>query len=341
VTACSGKCGRPGVGWFDSGQPDLDKRFTWCDECWGDLYNKRMPPTLRADVPPGTYMPFRPEPLTVPQYNSVAATEHKIVTGQRKTVMADAPPAVDTGWFEGIANVTGVRDRQGDVTVPGCFLRTAGDLNAGRVAWALTRTHSDDPVDVVGWIDQARETPEGLWVRGRWAPDAVAQDLRGKVAAGAKLSLSITYLAPGAQPDGMGGRILPEVDVTSVAVTNGPASAGSFIRAGKGAPPLTGARPVPETAPIVDLYADVQQQAEHNHPDRERKAAEDRLLSAASWPPRHFDRETRLALINGAARAKALRLASEDDDGERAGRERWERDNEYSSNLHAWMAAHQ
>jgi hypothetical protein len=318
-------------------------RFTWCDECWLDLQSKRMPPGLIKDLPAGTYVPYVPHPPPVLPHELSSLDgwriEHKIVTGEDKTVMAEAPPAVDTGWFEGIANVTGVRDRQGDVTLPGCFLRTAGDLNAGRVAWALTRTHSDDPVDVVGWIDQAKEIPEGLWVRGRWAPGAVAQDLRGKVAAGARLSLSITYLAPGARPDGMGGRILPEVDVTSIAVTNGPASAGSFIRAGKGAPPLTSPHQVPQTAPIVDLYADVQQQAERNHPDRERKVAEDAMLAAASWPPRTWPRSLRLSVLQGCAEMKAAREAAGDDPDRRA-RERWTAENEYSLSLHSWLAAH-
>jgi HK97 family phage prohead protease len=243
----------------------------------------------------------------------------------------EAPPG--TGTFEGYANRTGVRDRQLDTTLPGSFARTAADLNSGRVAWAVTREHTSDPAEVLGWITQAKETPEGLWVAGTWAPDPVAQQLRAAVAAGAPLSLSITYIARGTQPDGAGGRLLSDIDVTSIAVTNDPANSGSFILGGKGAAPES-----PQSAPIADLYAAIQAESVRRDPDRDRIRRENELLAAVPWPPPGmFDRETSLALIRGATAAKAARLPA--DDGDRIAAERRERDNAYSNGLAAWMAA--
>src|SRR5260370_42021489 len=105
MTACSGKCGRPGAGPADSEgrwSPEEDKRHSWCDECWSDLVvYKRMPPGLAGDLPPGTLLPFRPAPLTVPDLSALPAAriEHKIVTGgEAKTVATiTAGPGADTG----------------------------------------------------------------------------------------------------------------------------------------------------------------------------------------------------------------------------------------------------
>jgi len=346
VTACSGKCGRPGAGPFDSGDPGRDLRYSWCDPCWHDLFNRRLPEGLRKDVPAGTLVPFAAPgpPMTAPELSALRQAEHKIVAGECKTVlMPDAPPVTSMGDFWGIANVTGVRDRQGDTTLPGSFVRTAGDLNAGRVAWAVTRQHTGDPAEVVAWIDQARETEQGLEVHGFWTSDPVAQQLRAKVAAGARLSLSITYLAPGARPDGQGGRILPEVDVTSIAITNDPASPGSYIRAGKSAGALARSWPrPPETVPVVDLYADAQQQAERRNPDRDRARHMASVVSAAGWPPPELTAaigtEAAYGLIMGAAAAKAARVS--EDDGDRIERERWQAANRYSAALSQWMAEH-
>jgi len=64
---CSGKCGREGEGRFDSGgiwPPAVDRRYSWCDQCWRDLLNKRMPAGLAKDLPPGTLLAFSPRPVT-------------------------------------------------------------------------------------------------------------------------------------------------------------------------------------------------------------------------------------------------------------------------------------
>jgi HK97 family phage prohead protease len=223
------------------------------------------------------------------------------------TALAVEAPA-GTGTFEGYANRTGVRDGQLDTTLPGSCVRTAADLNSGRVAWAVAREHTSDPAEVLGWITQAKETEQGLWVAGTWAPNPVAQQLRAAVAAGAPLSLSITYIPRGIQPDGAGGRLLSDIDVTSIAITNDPANSGSFILAGKG-----GAVAVAVAASIADEFASIQAESVRRDPDRDRIRREDELLRSVSWPPPGmFDRKTALSLLEGAAVARARREAEGD-----------------------------
>jgi HK97 family phage prohead protease len=260
--------------------------------------------------------------------------EDKIIHGEAKTTML-AEPTTDVGWFEGIANVTGVRDRQGDLSVPGAFTRTVDDLNAGRVAWTITRQHSGDPFDVVGHVVAAKETAEGLWIRAAWTPDAIAQQFRSAVASGVRLGLSITYVPRGARSDAQGGRLLSDIDVTSIAITNDPASPGSYIRAGKGVPAMAG------LAAAFDRVVTTKQEIAEGSARRERESsqrrAEDAMLAAASWPPPHFPRETRLALIRAGAESKARRELAGDPARARA-QARRDCDNTYSNVLARTMA---
>jgi hypothetical protein len=139
--------------------------------------------------------------------------------------------------------------------------------------------------------------------------------------------LSIDYFPTRSRPDGKGGRLLDEVLIVGGAVTPKPMNPGAIITEGKSGP----------WAPVVDVYADAQAQAERNNPERK---AEDRLLAAVSWPPPGlFDRETSLALIRGAAEAKARREIEGDYERERV-RARRDQANRYSSDLAEWMAAH-
>jgi HK97 family phage prohead protease len=225
---------------------------------------------------------------------------------------AIAPSQVDTGWFEGIANVTGVQDRQLDTTLPGSFERTAADLNAGRVAWAITRQHSSDPADVVGYVTHAEEQPGGLWIRAAWTPDPVAQQLRAAVANGARLGLSITYVPRSVRPDGRGGRLLSDIDVTSIAITNDPANGGAYIRAGKGL--LAAARPASPPAQVVTVEQGIQADRRDDDAGRRRQMA--KVVAAAGWPPPELAAALGVdqahALLVGAAELKARRQVDAD-----------------------------
>ncbi len=158
---------------------------------------------------------------------------------------------------------------------------------------------------------------------------ATAQALRQMVRNGAKLGLSIDYLTDASRPDGKGGRLLDQITVVGGAVTPKPMNPMAVITEGKAGDGAS-------WAPVVDLYADAQRQAELvRTPDQ---IADDRLLAAAQWPPRGmFDRKTALSLIRGAALARAARQP--DDAGDLA-RARWQQANEYSLDLAGWMAAH-
>ena len=328
---CSGKCGREGLGPFDSGDPDLDKRYTWCNECWGDLARKRMPPGLAADVPAAAYVPYVPHPPPVLPHELSSLDsrhiEHKIMPAAEAKSVATiaAGPVTDTGsgTFTGYLAAFG-RDFGGDQLMPGSMDDTAAALNSGAIQWFLTDSHSEKASDIVAAVTAAVVDHYGLRIAGQWMPDEIAQKLRRKVQGGAKLGLSIDYLTDASRPDGKGGRLLDRITVVGGAVTPHPMNPGAFITESKYA----------AAVPIVDVYTDVQ--ARHRaSPERE---AEDRLLAAASWPPRHFDRETRLALLRGAGEAKARReLAA--DTGRARERARRDQDNRYSSDLAAWMAA--
>lgn len=323
---CSGKCGRPGAGPIDSGNPAEDQRFTWCDNCWCDLMNKKMPAGLVKDLPPGTYVPFHPAPLSVLELSALdsARIEHKIMPGTECKSVATiaAGPVTGSGSFSGYLASYG-RDLGGDTIMPGAMDASAAALNSGQIEWHLTDSHSDRASDVVASVTAAAVDARGLRIEGMWAPTQAAQQLREMVRNGQRIGLSIDYYADAERPDGKGGRYLDKITIVGGAVTPKPMNPMAVITEGKAA----------ASAPIVDLYADAQ--ARHADPERD---ADDRLLAAASWPPPGmFDRETSLALIGGAARAKAMRAPA--DDGAEAARSRWEQANRYSSDLAAWMAA--
>ncbi len=330
MAACSGKCGRAGAGPVHSGDPGRDMQFSWCDDCWLDLMSKRMPPGLVKYLPAGTYVPFHAAPVTAPELSALDRTEHKIMpgTGVKSAAAVTLAPVTDagsSGSFSGYLAAYG-RDHAGDTIQPGAMEASAAALNSGAIAWHLTDAHSDLASDVVATVTAAAVDSRGLRIEGQWMPTERAQGLRRMVANGARLGLSIDYLTDSSRPDGKGGRLLDQITVVGGAVTPKPMNPGAVIVSGK-----SGA-----WAPVVDIYADAQRQAERGSPQR---AQEDRLLAAASWPPPGmFGRETSLSLIRGAAAAKAARIPAFDD-GSQAQRERFERDNAYSAALHAWMAA--
>ncbi|HEY3090742.1 MAG TPA: HK97 family phage prohead protease [Jatrophihabitantaceae bacterium] len=313
-----------------------------CDSCGqGDLaidYNDAgIPWTCAACTPKAAHVARRAAsteqtPLGPVSRNSLPAAERKIVHAAVKTAVL-AESTTDFGTFEGIENATGLRDRQGDLTARGAFTRAVADLNSGRASWAITRQHSDDPADVVGFVTAAQETAEGLWVRASWTADPVAQQLRKAVSDGAKLGLSITYIPRGFTPDAA-GRVLHDIDVISVAVTNSPANAASYIRSGKGA--LASAGPSPSSAPIVTVEQHIVQESARRDPDVARRVREDVMLAGLDWPPRDWPRDMRLAVVNGAAEAKSRRDV-QSDPVRAAALARRDRDNDYSNALAATM----
>ena len=326
MTACSGKCGAEGAGAFDSGRPDIDRKFTWCDGCWADLLARRVPPGLAKDIPPGTYVPFGAPAPSGLQLNSMARTEHKIMAGagHKSVATIAAPPATDTGSFSGYLAAFG-EDLQGDSIMPGAMDESVAALNAGLIVWNLTDSHSSKASDIVASVTAAAIDRHGLRIEGQWGPGERAQQLRAMVRNGQRIGLSIDYFATSSRPDGKGGRLLDQLSIVGGAIVVHPANPRALITEGK-----SGA-----WAPVIAWGSDAQAQAERSDPQRQ---AEDKLL-AVSWPPPGmFDRETSLALVRGAASAKSRRETAGDYERARA-QARRDQANRYSSDLAAWMAA--
>ncbi len=328
MTACSGKCGREGAGPIASGDPERDAQFSWCDECWHCLFNRRMPPGLVKYLPPGTLVPFAAALPSALELNSLPATEHKIMpAGEAKSVATIAAgPITGSGTFSGYLAGFG-RDHGGDtITGPAAVADSVEAVNEGRIVWHLTDGHSPEASAIVATVTSAGIDSRGVRVQGVWAPTQAAQNLRQMVKNGQQLGLSIDYYPVDERPDGQGGRYLDRITIVGGAITPRPMNSSAVITEGKFA----------ASVPVVGLYDDAQ--ARHADPGRDRERREDELLAAVDWPPRGLSRDIRLQLLNGAAAAKAARAAGEDDAGRRE-RERWERDNRYSSDLAAWMAA--
>jgi len=253
--------------------------------------------------------------------------ERKIMGGTeaKTTATIAAGPVTGNGTFSGYLAGFG-RDHGGDTIMPGAMDASVKAMNEGRIVWRLTDGHSPEVSAIVATVTAAGIDSRGLRIEGVWAPTQAVQALREMARSGMQLGLSIDYYPVSERPDGMGGRFLDEITIVGGAVTPHPMNSSALITEGKHAAPVL----------VVGLYDSIQ--AGRRDPDRERRRAEDELLAAASWPPPSIDRESRLALLRGAAAAKAARLA--DDDGRQAERERWEQANRYSTGLAEWMAAH-
>jgi hypothetical protein len=286
---------------------------------------KYVPPTLvrfAAPAPSGA------------QLNSLAFTEHKILAAEGKTVATVAtatPTATDNGTFSGYLAAWG-RDLGGDtITGPGAVAETVAAVNRGAITWHLTDSHSERASDVVATVTSATVDEHGVRIAAKWAPGATAQGLRAMARDGHALGLSIDYLVDDWEPDGRGGRNLTRITIVGGAITPKPMNPGATVIESKGEA-ATGYAPVVTIEQSIGAGAAA---AERATPERRR---EDAMLAAASWPPRHFDRATRLALLTGAAQAKAHHELEGDYERQRV-QARREQQNRYSSGLAAWLAS--
>lgn len=321
---CAGRCGREATGHYDSGQPGLDLQHSWCDRCKADLAAKRMPVGLRSYgpyVPPS--LPSSPRELSSADR---AGVEHKIMDGAavKSAATVAALPVTDTGTFSGYLAAFG-EDLQGDSIMPGAMDESVAALNSGAITWNLTDSHSAKASDIVANVTAAAVDRHGLRIEGQWGPGERAQQLRQMVRGGQRIGLSIDYFTISSRPDGKGGRYLDRIAIVGGAVVVHPANPRALIFDGKSG----------SSASVVAWCGDRHIQVRRDPAD----LADDRMLAAADWPPRDWPRETRLAILNDVARAKAARLNDEDEAGTRR-RARWEQANRYSSDMAAWLAEH-
>src|SRR5690625_1602247 len=74
----------------------------------------------------------------------------------------------DEGTFEAIVSVFGNVDSYGDVVMPGAFKDTLAEwAERGDPIPVYWSHRMDDPAYLIGAVREARETDEGLWVKGR------------------------------------------------------------------------------------------------------------------------------------------------------------------------------
>ena len=164
-------------------------------------------------------------------------------------------------------------------------------------------------------------------------PGEKAQQLRAMVLSGAKLGLSIDFLAAMSHSGVDGTRYLDEVTVLGAAIVTHPANSLAMITSGK-------------TSALVPMST-VEQEIERGAALRNPAAAELRrkatILAASSWPGPELVAslgvEKAFALADSAAKAQASR--ARDGDPERAAAQR-RRDqaNSYSNALSRWMREH-
>jgi HK97 family phage prohead protease len=256
--------------------------------------------------------------------------ENKIAEPEGKSAPAAALPmtSTDAGSFSGYLAVVGNRDHQGDTILPGALDATLREFQAGGIRWAITDSHSEAGSDVVAAVQAAAVDGHGLRIEAAWMPTERAQQLRAMVRAGAQLGLSIDYYPTRTRSDGKGGRLLEDVTVIGGAITPHPANPLAIIVSGKGA-----AGGFTRVLTVSESILEGSARRERESPQRR---AEDAMLAAASWPPPHFDRETRLALIRGAAEAKARRELAGDPERAQAQRRR-DQANDYSTAMQRWF----
>jgi hypothetical protein len=176
----------------------------------------------------------------------------------------------------------------------------------------------------------------GLFVEGEFTSDEIGQALRQKALADAVIGLSVGGPVIAARTLPGEGRELVKVDLAHVALTLSPAHPGAAIMAAKTAAVAAG-RVALWT--VLSAEQELALGSALRDPDRERRRREDEMLAAADWPPRYFDRETRLLLLNGLAKAQAVQAFDADDDRRRELARR-ERLNAESDAMRAAMASH-
>jgi HK97 family phage prohead protease len=88
-------------------------------------------------------------------------------------VKAGEQDGLGEGQFEAVVSVFGNVDSYGDVVMPGAFAETLAEWEkSGNPIPVLWSHLSHDPDYHIGYVVEAKETAEGLWVRGQLDLDA-------------------------------------------------------------------------------------------------------------------------------------------------------------------------
>lgn len=146
-----------------------------------------------------------------------------------KYLQRDAGVMLEEGHrISGYASVFGLRDKGGDVVLPGAYAtslkRMAGRGERVRMLW------QHDPAQPIGIWDEVFEDAHGLRVAGRLLPDVSrAREAKALLAAGAVDGLSIGYRTLRAEAVAGGGRRLVELDLWEVSLVTFPMQAEARI----------------------------------------------------------------------------------------------------------------
>ncbi|MCC5993409.1 MAG: HK97 family phage prohead protease [Rhodobacteraceae bacterium] len=123
--------------------------------------------------------------------------------------------------IEGYASLFGLRDKGGDMVMPGAYAASLKRLAARGERVRMLWQH--DPAQPIGLWEEVFEDARGLCVRGRLLPDiARAQEARVLLEAGAVDGLSIGYRTIRAEALPGGGRKLIELDLWEVSLVTFP-----------------------------------------------------------------------------------------------------------------------
>ena len=122
---------------------------------------------------------------------------------------------------EGYASLFGVKDKGGDVVMPGAYAASLKRLAAKGAKVKMLWQH--DPTQPIGVWDEVREDALGLWVKGRILTEVDrGREAAALLAAGAIDGLSIGYRAVRAERNGKGQRLLSELELWEVSLVTFP-----------------------------------------------------------------------------------------------------------------------
>jgi HK97 family phage prohead protease len=131
----------------------------------------------------------------------------------------------DTGEFEGLGSVFGVKDSYNDIVTPGAFQKSLDKWNEKKSLPALLWQHKMD--EPIGIYTEMKETAEGLMVKGRLLidDDPLAKRAHAHLKAGSITGLSIGYALDDWEYDSTKDAfILKEISLWEVSLVTFPAN---------------------------------------------------------------------------------------------------------------------
>jgi len=186
-----------------------------------------------------------------------------------------------TGEFEALVAVFGNVDYVGDRVMPGAFAKSLERWAASPNAIPVIYSHAhDDPNALLGVVIDAKETDEGLWVRGMLDLDApAAASVHRAMQARALTKFSFAYDVLAANPDEADANVteLTELDLIEVGPTVVPANVETDLLAVKAAALKAGrvlsAKNEDRLRQARDLLGEVLDQLASGDADKDSKAA--------------------------------------------------------------------